>query len=172
MRHISRRLWLAGAVIGSAVWAHATQAPAPAASPTPPPPVFLKAGEKVLPFDAEGIDGAMRHVDFPKKQTTILVLFSSGCPHCHKMIPEWNKWFGMRSSKMAMIGILIDREPPGFFERIPIAFPVLRAPGRTFLDDYKVARVPITLRVAPGGVVEDIGVGELDGIRLGQLFRE
>jgi thiol-disulfide isomerase/thioredoxin len=149
-----------------------TQAADPAPTTTPTPPVFLKAGEVVRPFEAEGIDGVKRNVQFPKGQVTILVFFSSGCPHCHRMIPVWNRWFGMRPSKVAMVGILLDREPPGFFETVPIAFPVLRAPSREMLDAYKVARVPLTIRIGPGGLVEDVGVGdELDGIRMGQLFR-
>ena len=158
----------AGLVMGTA----RVQAADPTPAATPTPPVFLKAGEVVRPFEAEGIDGVKRNVQFPKGQVTILVFFSSGCPHCHKMIPVWNRWFGMRPPKVAVVGILLDREPPGFFETVPIAFPVLRAPSRELLDEYKVARVPLTIRIGPGGLVEDIGVGdELDGIRMGQLFR-
>ncbi len=171
MRTFPRRLWrLIPALVACAPsWLSAAETPA--ASQTPPEPVFLKPGEMVQPFDATGIDGVARRVDFPKNQTTVLIFFSSGCPHCRRMIPEWNKWFAMRPSKLAVIGVLLDREPPGFFEMVPVSFHVLRSPGPSLLEQYKVAKVPITLRVAPGGRVEDIGVGEIDGIRLGQLFR-
>jgi hypothetical protein len=65
----------------------------------------------------------------------------------------------------------MDREPPGFFAVTPVTFPVVRSPSREFGRIFKVARVPITLRVAPGGKVEDVGLGILDPIRLGELFR-
>ena len=48
----------------------------------------------------------------------------------------------------------MDREPPGFFAANPVSFPVVRAPSREFGSIFKVARVPITLRVAAGGKVE------------------
>jgi thiol-disulfide isomerase/thioredoxin len=173
MRPLVRTLSLLAALVGLvAGGARAIEAADPATpSATPTPPVFLKPGEVVAPFEAEGIDGVKRNVQFPKGQVMILVFFSSGCPHCHRMLPFWNKWFAMRPPKVAMIGMLADREPPGFFESVPIAFPVLRVPSRELLDQYKVARVPLTLRIGAGGVVEEVGIGELDGIRLGQIFR-
>ncbi len=137
----------------------------------PPPPVYLKPGEIVAPFDAEGVDGVARRIDFPKKTVTVLLIFSSGCPHCHKMIPLWNRWFDQRPSNVAIIGLLTDKEPAGFFERVAIRFPVLRVPNHQFLTDYKISRVPLTLRIKPGGEVEEVAPGELDGIRLGQIFR-
>jgi thiol-disulfide isomerase/thioredoxin len=171
MRLLVCRLWPLVALVGFAAGGASASEAATPTTPSPTPPVFLKAGEVVPPFEAEGIDGVKRQVVFPKGQVMVLAFFSSGCPHCHKMLPLWNKWFAMRPPKVAMIGILADREPPGFFESVPIAFPVLRAPGRALFDSYKIARVPLTVRVGPGGVVEDVGIGELDGIRMGQIFR-
>ena len=69
-----------------------------------------------------------------------------------------------------MVGVLMDQEPPGFFSAMPISFPVVRSPGRPFLQSLKVNRAPVTLRVAAGGKVEDVGVGLLDPIRLGEFF--
>jgi peroxiredoxin len=166
----------------SAVWLLATLVAGPLASAAPaaaqtsassPESLgdFLKPGDKVAPFEAAGIDGVTRRVDFPKKTVTVLMFFSSGCPHCHHMIPIWNDRYRHRASNVAMIGIIVDKEPPGFFEQLSILFPVLRMPSREMLTDFKVARVPLMLRVAPGGVVEEVGVGILDPIRLGQILR-
>jgi len=156
----------------------AALAAGPAAAPATAPPAvgtpqveFLKPGNTVTAFDATGIDGVTRRVDYPKKTVTILAFFSSGCPHCHRMIPLWNERYRRRPGNVAMIGIIVDKEPPGFFEQMPILFPVLRSPGHDLLADFKVAQVPLTLRIAPGGLVEEVGVGELDLIRLGQIFR-
>jgi thiol-disulfide isomerase/thioredoxin len=133
--------------------------------------VFLTPGEKVAPFEAVGVDGILRRVEFDRKQVTILMFFGSGCPACHRMIPEWNRAFTRRASNLDVIGVIVDTPPPKFFQIVPISFPVVRSPGRDFLERFKVARIPITLRIASGGRVEDIGVGALDGIRLGQIFR-
>jgi hypothetical protein len=55
---------------------------------------------------------------------------------------------------------------------MPTSLPVLRTPGRALTQGkYKIYRVPTTVRVGAGGVVDGIGQGQLDGIRLGELFR-
>ena len=122
-------------------------------------------------FEAAGLDGVTRRVAFDGKGATILLFFLSGCPTCHKMIPEWNRIYLRRPPGLQVIGVLMDREPPGFFQTMPVAFPVLRSPGPGFLRSYKVSRAPLTLRVGPGGKVEDVGLGLLDPIRIGQIFR-
>jgi thiol-disulfide isomerase/thioredoxin len=140
------------------------------APPSPAPPDTLKVGDTVRPFDAEGLDGVFKHVDY-KGSTTILLFFLSGCPHCHKMIPEWNRAFERRPKGLNVLGVLLDKEPPGFFMATPTSFPVLRAPAGDFARQYKIRQVPLTARVAAGGVVADIIQGEADPIRLGELFR-
>lgn len=122
-------------------------------------------------FDAQGIDGTSRHFGYPKGTTTVLLFFSSGCPVCHRMIPEWNRAYEKRGSGVEIVGVLVDREPPGFFQAMPIAFPVVRLPSADFARANNVNRVPLTLRVAPGGTIEDLGLGVLDPIRLGELLR-
>jgi hypothetical protein len=133
------------------------------------PPVLLKAGETVSPFEATGVDGTIHEIKY--SSTTVLVFFLSGCPTCHKMLPEWNWAFERKGKGVQMVGILMDREPPGFFSVNPVSFPVVRAPSREFGRIFKVARVPITLRVAAGGKVESAEMGLLDRIRLGALVR-
>jgi hypothetical protein len=39
------------------------------------------------------------------------------------------------------------------------------------LKGLKVNRAPTTLRVSAGGAVDDVGLGLLDPIRLGELFK-
>jgi hypothetical protein len=110
-------------------------------------------------------------VSFPKGSKTVLLFFLSGCPVCHKMIPEWNRAYERRPQQLRVIGVLMDQEPPGFWSSVSIQFPVLRAPSREFLRSLHVNRAPLTLRVVEGGKVEDLGLGMLDPIRLGELFR-
>jgi peroxiredoxin len=148
--------------VGALAW------PVEAAGPEPP---ALARGDTVTPFDAVGLDAAMKRVDYPKGSATVLLFFLSGCPTCHKMIPEWNRAYERRSAKLNVIGVLMDREPPGFFQATRLAFPVVRSPGREFLMAWKVQRAPMTVRVGPGGKVEDAQIGIIDPIRLGEIFR-
>jgi len=160
-------LTLLAAAHGSSSLLPWLQAAPPQATPAP----VLQAGDVIAPFDAQGIDGVTRHIQFPDGTNTVLIFFLSGCPHCHRMMPEWNKSFASRPPNLAVVGVLMDMEPPGFFEKMPVAFPVVRAPSIAFLHSLKVFRAPLTLRVAPGGRVEDVAPGELEPLKLIELFR-
>ena len=140
-----------------------------AAGPPPQPP--LAPGETVQPFDAAALDGVMKRVDFPAGSSTVLLFFLSGCPTCHKMLPEWNRAYERKPPKLQVVGVLMDREPPGFFQATRLAFPVVRSPGRDFLAAWKVHRAPMTVRVGAGGKVEEAQIGIIDPIRLGEIFR-
>jgi len=147
-------------------------------------PLTPAKGDVVPAFETLRVDGQVEKVDFPKGSRTMLLFFTSGCPHCHKMIPEWNRIYEKGPKNLRILGIILDQEPPGFWSTLPVSFPVLRSPGREFLRSLNVNRVPLTLRVADGGRVEDVGLGEacsggaagmagatcIDAIRLGQLF--
>ncbi len=161
------RVWTIATALGlsGVIAAAAPQAPAP----TPPPAPAV--GDIVPPFDAEALDGSIKHVAFPPGSRTVLLFFLSGCPTCHRMIPEWNRAFQRRPQGIEVVGIMMDKEPPGFFMATPISFPVLRAPAPDFARKLKVNKVPATLRVVAGGKVEDSGSGLLDPIRLGEIFR-
>lgn len=135
------------------------------------PPLAPSAGDVIQAFDAQRIDGSIAHIAFPKGSKTVLLFFLSGCPTCHKMIPEWNRAYERRPKDLAVIGVIMDQEPLGFFDAFPISFPVVRPPGRDFLKQLKVNRAPTTLRVSAGGAIDDVGLGLLDPIRLGELFK-
>jgi peroxiredoxin len=141
----------------------------PPAQPTPAPSPL--PGETVPEFDAVALAGRVEHVDFSGGGATVLLFFLSSCPHCHKMIPEWNRATERRAKGVRVLGIIMDQEPPGFFTAMPVTFPVLRTPGRTFTESIKVFRTPTALRVGPKGLIEDVQVGIVDAIRVGELFR-
>ena len=147
---------------------------APALSSTSGAPTVTESpapGDVFPAFDAESVKGGVQHVDFPKGSRTVLLFFLSSCSVCHKMIPEWNRAYERRPPTLKVFGVLLDQEPPGFFAVTPLAFPVLRSPSREFLQARKISRVPVTLRVGQGGKVEDVAVGIVDPIRLGEIFR-
>jgi hypothetical protein len=128
-------------------------------------------GDVVPAFDAVGLDGKRASIEYPPGSTTVLLFFLSSCQTCHRMIPEWNRLYGRKPKELRLWGVLLDQEPPGFFMAVPVAFPVVRAPGGDFNRTYKLSKVPLTLRVGPGGRVADVAVGKVDAMRLGELFR-
>jgi hypothetical protein len=153
-------LALAGAGSGSAQ----------SASPTPTPPP-LAPGDVVPAFDTVSVDGVARRIEYPKGSHTVVVFFTSSCPVCHRMLPVWSDYYRRLPKSLAMVGVVVDREPPGFWSAMPVGFPVVRSPGRDLLRSYKVSHVPMTIRIGPGGKVEEAAEGILDPIRLGQIFR-
>ena len=141
-----------------------------AGAQTAAPPMTPTKGDVIPVFETLGIDGKPAKVDFPKGSKTVLLFFLSGCPTCHKMIPEWNRAYERRAKNLRVVGVIMDQEPPGFWGTLKVAFPVLRSPGREFLTSLHVNRAPLTLRVGAGGQVDDLAVGLVDPIRLGELF--
>jgi len=155
--------------LGIARPAWSAQAGAPEAPPSATDAPAI--GDVIPPFDVKTVEGGAEHIGFPKGSSTVLLFFLSSCPHCHQMIPLWNRAYERRPKGLTVIGVIMDQEPPGFFQAMPVAFPVVRSPGREFLNSLKVRRVPLTVRVGPGGKVEDVTQGHADPIRLGELFR-
>lgn len=143
----------------------------PAAAHTANEAPGLAAGDLVPTFQAEGLDGVVRNVEFPKDSRTVLLFFLSSCPTCHKMLPLWSEAYLKRPKGVTVVGVMLDREPPGFFVLAPVSFPVVRSPGSSLNKPFKIRHVPMTVRVGPGGKVEDAAEGIVDPIRLGQLFR-
>lgn len=152
---------------------------APAASPAlgsdspqaPAAPSGPQLGDTVAPFDAETVGGTVQHVAFPKGSATVLLFFLSGCPSCHEMIPEWSRAYERKPAGLTVWGVIMDKEPPGFFAITPMSFPVLRSPSREFVRNLKILRAPTALRVGPSGRIEDVAIGPVDAIRLGEIFK-
>jgi thiol-disulfide isomerase/thioredoxin len=150
------------------------QSPAPtAASPTPTPIPPLVPGEVVAPFQARGLNDVLYTVDFPKTgPTTVLLIFLSTCPHCHKMIPVWNKALEKKPKDLKVLGMMLDEGAPGFFTAFKINFPVLRPALPTeFANLLRIKNVPMTVRIKPGGAIESIAVGDPDTAKVPDLFR-
>jgi thiol-disulfide isomerase/thioredoxin len=152
-------------------WALTLPAASSTLAQTAPPPAAPEKGDVVPAFETLAVDGKPSKLDFPKGSQTVLLFFLSSCPVCHKMIPEWNSAYERRPKNLKVVGVIMDQEPPGFFGTISIAFPVVRSPGNQFLRSLNVNRAPVTLRVGDGGRIEDVALGIVDPIRLGELFK-
>jgi thiol-disulfide isomerase/thioredoxin len=166
----ARVSWMSAAVLACSLLAGSALAEGPAAAPASPPPALVP-GDVVMPFDATELDGVSRHVDFPKGSRTVVLFFLSSCPVCHKMLPVWSEYYQRKPSTLNVVGVMLDSPPPGYLATLPIAFPVLRAQGTAVQRAFKIQHVPMTIRVGPGGKVEEVGEGVLDPIKLGQIFR-
>lgn len=162
--HSWLRKCAAGVCAAALVTSTAGVASGQSSPPSPAP------GDTVPAFDAVGVDGRSQRIDF-SKGTTVLVFFLSSCPTCHRMIPLWNQAFSRKAADLRVIGVILDQEPPGFFSATTVSFPVVRSPGKEFLATYKVSRVPVTMRIVSPGKVADVGVGALDAMRVGEIFR-
>ncbi len=160
---LSRRAVL---VAGAALIATGSATAQPVARPAESP----SKGDVVPVFETMAVDGKAQKVDFPKGSKTVLLFFLSGCPVCHRMIPEWNRAWERRPKNLRIYGVIMDQEPPSFWQEMPVSFPVLRSPGRDFLRSLNVNRAPLTLRLGEGGRVEDLALGIVDPIRLGEFF--
>jgi peroxiredoxin len=125
-------------------------------------PLSPAKGDVIPGFETLGVDGKPAKIDFPKGSRTMLLFFLSGCPHCHKMIPEWNRVYEQKVKNLKIVGVIMDPDqaPASFWTEHPVAFPVVRSPGREFLRTLNVNRAPTTLRVGEAGRVEDVAVGE------------
>lgn len=161
---------LVGAVLALALVV-ASVPPALAQHDTHSAPPQPKVGDVLKPFDAQSLDGTNAHIAYGEG-VTVLLFFLSSCPTCHKMIPEWNASYPRRGKNVRVIGVLMDQEPPGFFQAMPVAFPVVRSPGRAFLTSYQVFQAPTVIRIGPGGKILDATVGKVDRMRVGELFRQ
>lgn len=141
-------------------------------APSPGPP-RLAAGDPVPAFEAEGLNGMTYKVEFPKDgPTTVLLVFLASCPTCKSMLPRWSEAFEKKPEDLKVQAIMLDQAPPGFFAFHKVSFPVLRAIDRREVSrQLRVNRVPMTVRIKPGGVVEDVSEGSVEAERLAQLFR-
>lgn len=165
------RLTRWAAALGTAlVLALRASSPVSAASPSPSSAPLLP-GDLVEPFEAARLDGSLQRIDYPKGKNTLILFFLSSCPVCHRMIPRWNEFYGRRPQDLQVVGVLLDREPPGFFDAMPVAFPIVRSPGPSLHQMFKLRHVPYMVRVAAGGRVDAVSEGITDQIRLGELFR-
>ena len=126
---------------------------------------------QVPEFTAQAVDGSTRHVDFPKGSATVLLFFLSGCPTCHKMIPEWNRAYQRRPKNVNVIGVLLDREPPGFFQATRSRSPSCGRPGARLPASARSAARPTTIRVGRGRQGGGARRGNARPDPLGEFFR-
>lgn len=156
------------AVMSFAALAAAETPATQTATATRPP--MLSPGDRVPEFDTTDLTGAAKQVHYPKGRVTVLLFFMSSCHVCHGMIPEWNRAYERRASNVDILGVMVDEAPAAFLATLNIVFPIVHARA-DLRDRFKVYQVPQTMRVLDGGRVEDLSLGHIDAMRLGELVR-
>lgn len=161
----------AGLALAAALTLAAPAAAEQAPAATPAPRVGLAPGEPAPALEVRSLADTVGPLEYAREAPTVLLFFLASCPTCKQMIPLWNAAFEKRPADVKVLGILLDREPPGFFQTVPVAFPVVRAADpREAARRFKIARVPVTVRVGADGKVAAVEVGEAPEARLGELF--
>jgi AhpC/TSA family len=149
--------------------AFASAASSQLATPTTTRPPMLAAGDKAAVIESRTLDGTFRRIDYPKGKITVLLFFMSSCHICHGMIPEWNRVYENHTPDVDIVGVMVDEAPAEYVAKLDIHFPIVKAP-LSYREQFKVFSVPQTIRVSEG-IVQDIAVGHIDAMRLGELVR-
>jgi hypothetical protein len=113
------------------------------------------------------LDGHIEPVNLPAPGSKLFVItFSPGCPACQANQEEWMKL--ANTLKRDGVRVLwVSRDPVGITRDyclkhgIPLSDAIADPPYRTYLQ-LGLARVPNTVLVGAGGVVEKVWAGRLD----------
>jgi len=133
-------------------------------------PRRLKAGDKVQPFKAAGIDGSSVEVNFePGARKKVMLFFSPSCPYCGEQFAAWRELIGrIDANRFEVIGLVNEREDREkvrqYLEKMGCA-PGAQMPLRVAFipaavrNDYLFDSTPTTLILNGDGTVEQNLVG-------------
>lgn len=134
-------------------------------NPARPSTTSLKPGDHVMPFGVKTLDGMDDTIRCP--DTTkfyLLTVFSTTCSHCEQTIPLWQMIANNRPQNWEVIGISLqgEEETKRFVVDNRIRFITVTAAYDTaFQREYKIPKVPATILIRGGGLVEKMWIGVL-----------
>lgn len=127
----------------------------------------IKSGKQLRMLSGVGLDGRAETLDLPTADSKLLIVtFSPGCPACQANQEGWAKLASMLKPKGVRV-LWVSRDPIEVTrdyclkQGIPLTDAVADPPYRTYLQ-LGLSRVPNTLLVGPGGIVEMVWAGRLD----------
>lgn len=101
----------------------------------------------------------------------VIAFLTTTCPYCKEMLPVWEQlWEQYAARGVPFVGVMLDtaEATAQYVTEQSVEFP-LWALGEAATADLKVAIVPYTMLVEPGGVVRDTWPGLLDGTETAML---
>jgi len=132
----------------------------------------LEEGETVLPLSLSDLDGQTARVgyDHPGRDS-LLLIFSPDCPACKQNMSGWQeiaKHNVAGERDLYFISTAGQARTQQFVAEYGLEGPVLVAQADA-LTGYKVAYIPTTLLIGPGGVVKRVWVGVMSEEELEEL---
>lgn len=133
-------------------------------------PPTLKAGERLQPFTASGLDGEPISVSYtgngPKR---ILLFFTPDCPYCREQFAYWREILQSSDrSRFEVLGLADESEDKAALEeylramkcsqgsQFPLSVALIPKDVRR---NYKLSATPVTVVVASDGTVEKAWTG-------------
>jgi thioredoxin-related protein len=118
-----------------------------------------KIGETVPEFTLDGVDGSSVGHELLKGRETLVVFWSSTCPHCQQMLSELKSWEATRGETDPNLMVFFDgAENEG--AEIGLNSPVVRDPGYKTAANFGMWGTPSAVIVDEHGrIVTETAVG-------------
>jgi peroxiredoxin len=135
----------------------------------------ISAGAQLQMLAGISFDGHLQPVTFPAAGSKLLIItFSPGCPACQANQDGWMKLASALEQKGVRV-LWVSRDPIEITRDycvnhgIPLSDSLADPPHRTFAQ-LGLARVPNTILVGAGGIVEKVWAGRLDQAGWNAMF--
>ena len=135
----------------------------------------IAAGAQLQMLSGLALDGRVAPVSLPAADSKLLIItFSPGCPACQANQEGWTKLSSALEQKGVRV-LWLSRDPMEITRDyclkhgIALSNTLADPPYRTFLQ-LGLARVPNTVLVGPGGMVEKVWAGRMDQAGWNTMF--
>lgn len=136
--------------------------------------VTLEEGETVVPLALADLEGSPARVGYDDPgRDSLLLIFSPDCPACEENMARWKELERTNvpeERQLYYISTTGQERTRRFVDEHGLDGPVFVAAAGA-LAGYKVAYIPTTILVGPGGVVKRVWVGVLSEEDLDELKR-
>ena len=173
------RVALAVAVLGAVLWALPIRRPGQDgghhAAHVPPAPaldLFEKAGVTELKEGQRGpglrlaaLDGRPVSLEQWRDRVVVLNFWATWCQPCTLEMPSLEAlWREYRERGLVVVGVSVDRGAPRarldpYLRNLALTFPILLDPDAATAGAWRVAGIPATFLIRPGGDVVGMAMG-------------
>jgi peroxiredoxin len=137
----------------------------------------IQSGQKLSSdLVAAGADGRLTPIPLPASadEHLLIITFSPGCPACQANREEWTKLSGaLEQHGWHVLWVSRDRMEESFDysrkHQIPLSDVLADPPYRTYVQ-LGLSRVPNTLVVGPGGIIQKVWPGQMGNAKWKEVF--